>query len=97
MKNKIKKKYNQNKFNIYSMLYIVALILFINVTCQQYSTANKEKEMIMRIYNENNIIKKKIEEFKVKVSNTDKEEFIKEEAKRRLKLIEKDEYIVKYR
>lgn len=97
MKNKIKKKYNQNKFNIYSMLYIVVLILFINVTCQQYSTANKEKEMIMRIYNENNIIKKKIEEFKVKVSNADKEEFIKEEAKRRLKLIEKDEYIVKYR
>lgn len=97
MKKQIKKKYKKNKFNIYSILYIIVLILFINVTYQQYSTANKEKKMIMRIDNENNIIKNEIEEFKVKVSNVDKEEFVKEEVKKRLKLIEKNEYIIKYK
>ena len=97
MKKQIKKKYKKNKFNIYSILYVVVLILFINVTYQQYSTANKEKKMIMKIDNENNIIKNEIEEFKVKVSNVDKEEFVKEEVKKRLKLIEKNEYIIKYK
>lgn len=97
MKKKIKRKYNKNKFNIYSILYIIVLVLFINVTYQQYSTVNKEKKMIMKIDNENNIIKNEIEEFKVKVSNVDKEEFVKEEVKKRLKLIEKNEYIVKYK
>lgn len=86
MKKKIKKKYKKNKFNIYSILYIIVLVLFINVTYQQYSTANKERKMIMRIDNENNIIKNEIEEFKIKVSNTDKEEFVKEEVKKKIKI-----------
>ena len=90
-------KRNKNRIRFYSIIFFTFCIVFGKTFIYQVKEKNRLNNKIQSLQERKEKLDAEILEAKDNLQKVDSEEFIKKVAREKLKMIEKDEIVVKYK
>ena len=90
-------KKNKGRIRVYSLIFFIFCIVFGKTFVYQVKEKNRLSKKIQTLVDRKDKLNAEISEAKESLQNVDNEEFIKKVAREKLKMIEKDEIVVKYK
>ena len=91
------KKKNKSRIRVYSLIFFALCIVFGKTFIYQVKEKNRLNNKIQTLKDRKDKLDSEITEAKDNLQKVDTEEFIKKVAREKLKMIEKDEIVVKYK
>ncbi|MBF1294514.1 septum formation initiator family protein [Parvimonas micra] len=90
-------KRNKGRIRVYSLIFLVLCIVFGKTYVYQVKEKNRLNNKIQTLQERKDKLNSEIGEAKENLQKVDSEEFIKKVAREKLKMVEKDEIVVKYK
>ena len=90
-------KKNKGRIRVYSLIFFIFCIVFGKTFVYQAKEKSRLSKKIQTLVDRKDKLNAEISEAKESLQNVDNEEFIKKVAREKLKMIEKDEIVVKYK
>ncbi|WP_288868838.1 septum formation initiator family protein [uncultured Parvimonas sp.] len=90
-------KKHRGRVRLYSLIFLVFCIVFGKTFIYQVREKNRLNAKINSLEERKDKLNSEIIEAKDNLQNVDSEEFVKKVAREKLKMIEKDEIVVKYK
>ena len=90
-------KKNKGRMRVYSLIFFIFCIVFGKTFVYQVKEKNRLNNKIQSLQERKDKLDSEITEAKDSLKKVDTEEFIKKVAREKLKMIEKDEIVVKYK
>ena len=90
-------KKNKGRIRVYSLIFFIFCIVFGKTFVYQVKEKNRLNNKIQSLQERKDKLDSEITEAKDNLKKVDTEEFIKKVAREKLKMIEKDEIVVKYK